>query len=245
MPDSNKRIVKKSAVDLVYEQMKNMIKNEEWSVADRIPSESDLAEMFDVNRLTVRMALQKLNTIGLVETRAGEGTFVTPFNFTEYIRQASEFYSEEMFEDIGDFRRAIELECCRLAMQRAEAGDFEELKQRLTIHSTLTEAYDGSDQAAFFALVDADLAFHEQICEMSRNSLLILAFQMAREAIYQYLLMLAKKRMEIRSQRLSKGETAEGNLHTILYEALVSRDFATCEKALTDMLNPKVNVFEI
>ncbi|MCL2166322.1 MAG: FCD domain-containing protein, partial [Clostridiales bacterium] len=90
-----------------------------------------------------------------------------------------------------------------------------------------------------------DLAFHEQICEMSRNSLLILAFQMAREAIYQYLLMLAKKRMEIRSQRLSEGETAEGNLHAILYEALVSRDFETCEKALTDMLNPKVNVFEV
>ena len=244
MPEPNKKIVKKSAVDLVYEQMKDMIKHREWPVKDRIPSESELADMFDVNSLTVRMALQKLNTLGLVETRAGEGTYVTPFNFTEYIKQASEFYSEEMFRDIADFRRAIELECCRLAMKRATVEELEELKLRLDVHDKLTRTYNGADQATFYALIDADLAFHSFLCEMSGNSLLILAFQLAHEAIRQYLLMITKKRMAMRLESAAKGTLPEHDLHTVIYEALLRQDLAACESALTDMFDPDVNVFE-
>lgn len=43
------------------------------------PSESDLADLFGVNRLTVRLALQKLNTLGILDTRVGDGTYVCAF----------------------------------------------------------------------------------------------------------------------------------------------------------------------
>lgn len=245
MQDKSKKIIRKSAVDLVYEQMKDMIKNTDWPVRDKIPSESELAEMFDVNRLTVRMALQKLNTLGLVETRAGEGTFVTAFNFSDYIKQASEFYSEEMFQDIADFRKAVELACCRLAMDRCTSEELEELKLRLDAHNKQTESYNTVDPNAFLALVDADLAFHEFICEMSGNSLLILAFQMAREAIYRYLIMIAEKRMTVRHERLASNKPAQSKLHTVIYDAIARKDFATCEKAYKDMIDPQVNIYEL
>ena len=35
--------------------------------ASGVPAEAELAESYSVNRLTVRMALQKLQTIGLIE----------------------------------------------------------------------------------------------------------------------------------------------------------------------------------
>ena len=234
MPESARKIIKKSAVDLVFERMKDLIKTEEWPITEKIPSESDLAEMFEVNRLTVRMALQKLNTIGLVETRAGEGTFVTEFSFMDYIKQASEFYTEEMFADIADFRKAVELECCRLAMDRATPDELEELKRRLdTINGVAASGHDFS-RNAYLSIVDADLAFHEYICEISKNALLMLAFSMAREAIYQYLLMIVTKRY----QHILDQSPSADNLHNTIYNAILSKDIDACEKAYHDMVNP-------
>ncbi len=242
------KINKRSAVDLVFEKMKDLIKNGTWSVADKIPAESELAEMFDVNRLTVRMALQKLNTLGLVQTRAGEGTFVTEFSFADYIGQVSEFYPPNMFEDIADFRTAVELECCRLAMDRATPEELEELKRRLDVYvdcrNTLWKRF---RHDVYLTLVDYDLDFHEYICLMAKNSLLTAAFAMARDAIYQHLLMIVKKRSEQRSLKFGQGMLPEhqAELHQDIYQAIVDKNFPACEKAYLAMVDHNVNVFEL
>lgn len=50
------------------------------SPGDRLPTEAQLADSYDVNRLTVRSALAELARRGLVETVRGKGTFVaSPF----------------------------------------------------------------------------------------------------------------------------------------------------------------------
>lgn len=45
---------------------------------DRLPSETDLGERYGVSRLTVQRALKELQIEGLVERRAGSGTYVLP-----------------------------------------------------------------------------------------------------------------------------------------------------------------------
>lgn len=45
-------------VDQVSEAIKQNILDHVWNVGDKIPSESELADEFEVNRLSVRMALQ-------------------------------------------------------------------------------------------------------------------------------------------------------------------------------------------
>jgi len=67
------KIKRTSLPDEVCSRIKENIKNNQWKVYDKIPSEGELAEMFGVNRLTIRMALQKLNTLGIVETRVSSG----------------------------------------------------------------------------------------------------------------------------------------------------------------------------
>jgi DNA-binding GntR family transcriptional regulator len=47
-----------------------------YRVGDRIPTEAELQERFDVSRHTVREALRELKTRGLVSARAGIGTLV-------------------------------------------------------------------------------------------------------------------------------------------------------------------------
>jgi len=48
----------------------------EYKEGERLPSEADLVERFQTSRLTVQRALKELQHQGLIERRAGSGTFV-------------------------------------------------------------------------------------------------------------------------------------------------------------------------
>ena len=79
-----KTISKRNISDVVYEQlMENLIAGE-WKPGDKIPSENELAAQLQVSRISVRSALQRLSSLGLVESRQGEGTFVCEFSGAQY-----------------------------------------------------------------------------------------------------------------------------------------------------------------
>jgi GntR family transcriptional regulator len=61
----------------IKQTIKNWIINKEFSLGEKIPSENELAEEFNVNRLTIRQAIAQLTQEGFLESRRGEGTFVT------------------------------------------------------------------------------------------------------------------------------------------------------------------------
>ncbi|CAA0123673.1 HTH-type transcriptional repressor DasR [Mycolicibacterium vanbaalenii] len=63
----------------VYRQLSDLLEArlaEQARPGDRLPSEAELSQQFDVNRLTVRRALDELNQRGLIETVHGKGSFV-------------------------------------------------------------------------------------------------------------------------------------------------------------------------
>jgi DNA-binding GntR family transcriptional regulator len=65
----------------IYRQLSDLLEArlvEEAQPGDRLPSEAELSQQFDVNRLTVRRALNELNQRGLIETVHGKGSFVAP-----------------------------------------------------------------------------------------------------------------------------------------------------------------------
>jgi len=53
-----------------------MIEKGRYAVNDKLPSESKLAELFQVNRNTVRQAISDLVTRGVIQKRNGVGSFV-------------------------------------------------------------------------------------------------------------------------------------------------------------------------
>ncbi|MFC3882123.1 aminotransferase class I/II-fold pyridoxal phosphate-dependent enzyme [Bacillus songklensis] len=70
----------RTAEKLLYIQIKqyiqSKIENGEWTVGMKIPTQRQLAEMFQVNRSTVISALEELIADGLIEGRSGKGTRV-------------------------------------------------------------------------------------------------------------------------------------------------------------------------
>ncbi len=61
---------------MIYNWLSEQIKNKIYNPGDKIPNETELAEMFNVHRMTVRHAIDKLvNKHMLIRTR-GKGTFL-------------------------------------------------------------------------------------------------------------------------------------------------------------------------
>ena len=60
----------------VANQMIERIRAQEWAVGMKLPSEPEIAEMFDVSRDTVRSAIKLLQLYGVLRSRGGSGTYV-------------------------------------------------------------------------------------------------------------------------------------------------------------------------
>jgi GntR family transcriptional regulator len=61
----------------IKQTIKNWILNKEFNAGEKIPSENELGEKFNVSRLTVRQAISQLVQEGFLTSKRGEGTFVT------------------------------------------------------------------------------------------------------------------------------------------------------------------------
>ncbi len=79
---------------LVLEHIERDLLEGRLGPGDRLPSERDLATEFDVSRLTVRRALDRLEHDGLVYRVQGAGTFVAAPRIAKSVELTS--FSEDM-----------------------------------------------------------------------------------------------------------------------------------------------------
>jgi DNA-binding LacI/PurR family transcriptional regulator len=60
----------------IYEALEGEIQSGRWKRGDRLPSEAQLVRQFGASRITVGRAVRDLQMAGLVDRRAGSGTYV-------------------------------------------------------------------------------------------------------------------------------------------------------------------------
>lgn len=245
---SNNNIINRTSVnEQISNYMREAIKNGTWAVEQKIPSEAELADYFKVSKLTVRVALQQLIGMGILEKRTGDGTYVKKFDFSDYIQRSSDFYMKpELLDQVCDFRFSIELNCCRLAINVATKSDFKELKKLANlfnqeiINFPLKDTEDLTDES-ISKIVDLDFRYHRQICVMSHNELLLNAYDMAKEPISQYLNVILKKRIH---SWLTRGEDPASwkNIHGDIYTALHNQDYTECENLYIEMIDRNIDL---
>ncbi len=163
-------IKKTNVSEETFYQMKKLILNRSWKEGDKLPSEYEMSEQFGVSRGTVRGALQKLSTLGLIETRIGEGSYVKRSDNSSALSQLiPTAYFEEDVETILEYRREIEAGTCAIAAKKATDKDVKELRQMLEHMESLQ---DDLDQLAL-----AEIEFHYKIAQISRNPLIIKTYE--------------------------------------------------------------------
>lgn len=164
------RPIKKVNVgQMVFDQMQELLIRGEWKPGDKLPSENELAEMFNVSRITIRQALQKLSVLGMVETRFGEGSFVKKADIGENMNALVPmvYLDKSSNLQVFEFREIIDAEAAGLAAERATPDDVCDLEQIMQD----MKKYEEAGNTKMFG--QKDLEFHLKISQITGNSLLI------------------------------------------------------------------------
>ena len=117
----------------IVRQVKAMIADGKLKGGDRLPPERDLAEKFVVSRTSVREALRALESLGLVEIRPGEGTFVRQVSIDTLIEPLALLMvsQREAIGELFEARRLLEPSLAALAATRATPDEIQEMERIL------------------------------------------------------------------------------------------------------------------
>jgi len=123
--------------EAVIEQLKDSILTGYFKPGDKLPSERELSEQFQVSRVVVREALRKLEHAGFIVTRQGAtgGAYVTELTF-EYLVSAflDLFLADKIsIPELYQVRLLIEPEVARLAASNITPEFAQQLKEALEI----------------------------------------------------------------------------------------------------------------
>lgn len=146
-------------------RLREMIVENKMQSGDRLPSESELGEMFGVSRSTVREAIKLLIAENVVEIQRGKGTFITMQPGVGKDPLGLEFANQKrLLRNLLETRMMIEPQIAALAAQRAKQENIDQLAQ---IIEQIKAA--GSDKGNH---TPYDVAFHRAVAECTQNDVL-------------------------------------------------------------------------
>ncbi|OLB95907.1 MAG: hypothetical protein AUH30_13965 [Candidatus Rokubacteria bacterium 13_1_40CM_68_15] len=147
----------------IVRQIKTMISEGRLKSGDQLPPERDLAEKFVVSRTSVREALRALESLGLVEIRPGEGTFVREMSVEALIEPLAMvmFSQREAIGELFEARRLLEPAIAALAARRATPEEVREMERIL--------GEQAKEIAAGRTGLPQDAEFHAAIASAAHN----------------------------------------------------------------------------
>ncbi len=169
--------------DQVTSDLQAMIFNK-YSPGDRLPVENELAQLFSVSRITIREAISKLSTMGIIDVRQGDGTFVKRLSPASFMQPMLPMLalSDVDLADVFDVRLLIESRAAELAAERITEEEQKKLQN----------TFDIMEQAALSNEIrkynELDVQFHKEIAAISGNQVIAviceLITEMIRESIF-------------------------------------------------------------
>ncbi len=187
---------------------------------ERLPAEREIAANLHVNRATLREALKKLEVMGLVEIRHGDGIYVKNYLESGNLELFKEIvYLDEVFDpgilaDTLAIRKILVPEMASRAAGSRTDGQLEELKA--------IAFAEGDDD-----MLERDLRVHHLVARASGNMLYIFILnffnQLFRDYGYLYF-----------SDAKNRGRSAR--FHRELYEAFRAKQPAKARKIMADVL---------
>lgn len=148
----------------IVNEIKKYIKTNNLKPGDKLPNQLKLSELFGVSRTSLREALRTLQALDVLEIKNGKGIFVKEKtgNLISVLNLEDE--KQSLFY-IMEVRRSIEGIAVKLAAERADANDLEEMKKNLVV--MLENSRRGESCS------DEDKAFHFAIYKATKNPLLL------------------------------------------------------------------------
>lgn len=159
-------VTKESLSDRLARQIRGLIQSGGYQPGDRLPAIMEMARRFGVGHPTMREALKRLETMGVVQIRHGSGVYVT--RSEEVLVLATPDYAgtvtRKLLLDLLQTRMSLELQSVDAAAQHATPDHLREMRRLLT---TAGQSLGSAD-----VLNSVNMAFHRQIALASGNTVL-------------------------------------------------------------------------
>ncbi|GEA14164.1 MAG: hypothetical protein PWR22_968 [Moorella sp. (in: firmicutes)] len=156
----------KKIYEEIVEQVKKSLSEGKLMPGERFYSERELSEKLGVSRASVREAIRALTTMGVLEVKPGEGTFVRKVQNCDIVQPLvmALLLEEQQAVYLLEARQILEREIVYLAAQRATTEEKEKLVEIIQQMS--------NELARGFLQEDTDVKFHLTIAGMSHNPIL-------------------------------------------------------------------------
>jgi GntR family transcriptional repressor for pyruvate dehydrogenase complex len=210
--------IKKTRVaEEVADRIRVLMLDGTFPAGEPLPSERHLAERFGVSRGSIRDALRTLETIGLLETRHGQGTFPHELSVDRLVAPLASVmaYRSDLQDELLDVRRMFEPAVARAAAQRATEEDLADLERIL-------DAQRQKLKDEQLAIVE-DTAFHAILARATRNRVVMSIMATLND-------LLVASRTESLNQKGRPGRSIEG--HEAVVAALRRHDADAASRAM-------------
>lgn len=212
----------------IVDQIVRMVMTGELKRGDKLPSERQLKELFNVSRASLREALRILSTLGIIEVRAGSGIYVTKETGQNVEKTFSLMYMPTSTRDVIElleFRRLIECECIKTAVDFISEEDIKELETCIAL------AEDPRSEVS----ITADRDFHYLIAQRSGKRVFYESMSAMTLAVTEALKIMRQLEEFHKISQKSQKE------HTEILSALRAKDKVWAEKAMYDHLTSVQN----
>jgi DNA-binding FadR family transcriptional regulator len=203
------------AIETTIDRIKQMLVDGELRPGDKLPVENDLAASLGVSRNTLREAVRALSSLKVLQTRQGDGTYVTslqPALLLDGMGFVADLHREDGELHFLHVRRLLEPEATALAVSRLSDADLAGLRDLLEEAGALVRAK-AIDRDRLMA---NDRAFHTLITSRCGNP--VLAALVEHTSGHTVRARLWRGRLDAGADRRTVDE------HRMIYQAIVDRD---------------------
>lgn len=226
-------IVRKRVSDQVIDEIKSKIKSGEFPIDSKLPSENDLAKMFNVSRVPIREALSALSSHGIIESIHGGGSWVRPKPFENLIDQSLiEVISSKQIMELLEMRIILETKATFLAAQRHDDNDLHKMRQtQETLLKELDQTSEMNDES--------ELLFHQAIVHATKNEVLIRTL----ENVFELYNRALKASLPINSRTEGSNKQIYEE-HQAIFKAISLRDAKGAEAAMSQHLSNNLEMLQ-
>lgn len=216
------KIVVPKVPNLIIQQILDRIVSQELKPGDKLPSEPQLQEIFEVSRPQIKAAFKQMESFGIVETRPQSGTYIAPYGkkilegLLTNILQLDEHSID--YKSLMDTRRLIEIRAAELSAQNISDKDLKKIRKAHEIF----KANATKDRA-----IDDDIYFHLLIVSTSGSPVLNSQYCFMTPDMIDFWKNLGV--MEKEMKRRTEETFAE---HEAIIAALESGDADACARAM-------------
>lgn len=171
------------AFEEIAEQIREQLRQGRFVPGQKLASERELCEQFQVSRNTLREALRSLENAGVLESRkgAGGGAFVAQVNGSAVITGLSDMYQARSIRpaELIQARILIGSAVIRAAAKNLTPQDMEALARNVD------EAEAADAAGDFERRVQINLDFHRLLARATRNEVIVLLLEALLQATHQ------------------------------------------------------------